>query len=140
MLLSVQHRLDWTIRFSLLHDIIKGLTYIHQSPIPCHGRLTSACCFIDMRFGLKITDCGLHSFFELSVAEMWAAKREANFYSNMLWTAPERLRHDFTSQASFKTATKSGDIYSFGIILQETILRQRPFGMYGAMSAEGELR
>ncbi|XP_055358012.1 atrial natriuretic peptide receptor 1-like [Paramacrobiotus metropolitanus] len=136
MLLDVLHKVDWTIRYSLLHDIVKGLAYIQQSPLGCHGRLTSHCCFIDMRFGLKIADCGLDSFFELSVAEMWAAKRDSSFYARMLWMAPERLRSDYSVHGNSRAPSKASDIYSFGIILQETVLRMPPFGMFGAMSAE----
>ena len=41
---------------------------------------------------------------------------------NMLWTAPELLQQQPTGPGS-----KSGDTYSFGIILQEIILQTAPF-------------
>ncbi|GAU93926.1 hypothetical protein RvY_05786 [Ramazzottius varieornatus] len=137
MLLDHHKKLDWIIRFSLLHDMVKGLGYIHYSALNCHSRLTSKCCYVDARFVLKIADYGLPSFFELSVAEMWASKREVNYYADMLWTAPEQMRVEVAFGRNVAPPpTRSGDIYSFGIILQETMLRLPPFGMYGAMSAE----
>ena len=38
------------------------MTYIHQSPIGCHGRLRSSNCVVDNRFVLKLTDFGLPTF------------------------------------------------------------------------------
>ena len=138
MLVDHHKKLDWIIRFSLLHDLVKGLGYIHYSALTCHSRLTSKCCYVDARFVLKVADYGLPSFFELSVAEMWASKREVNYYADMLWTAPEQMRVEVAFGRNVAPPpTRSGDIYSFGIILQETMLRLPPFGMYGAMSAEG---
>ncbi|OQV14039.1 Atrial natriuretic peptide receptor 1 [Hypsibius exemplaris] len=137
LLADAHFKLDWTVRFSFLHDIVKALFFIHLSSIACHGRLTSRCCFVDSRFVLKLTDYGLNSFFELSVAEQWATKRNANYFVNMLWTAPEHIHLGLSyGSEAVKEPTKPGDIYSFGIILQETILRLKPFGMFGAMSPE----
>src|SRR5687767_13174099 len=53
--------LDWMFRYSLMHDIIKGMAYIHASEIKSHGNLKSSNCVVDTRFVLKITDFGLHS-------------------------------------------------------------------------------
>ena len=47
-----------------------------------------------------------------------------------LWTAPEHLR-DATIPP-----TPKGDVYSFGIILQEVITETAPFGT-GSLGAEG---
>lgn len=139
MLLHPHQKLDWTIRFSLLNDIVKALYYIHVGlPILCHGRLTSVCCYIDSRFVLKLTDYGLNSFFELSVAETWATKRGTSYFANMLWSAPEHIRLDFAyGSEPIKSSSKAGDVYSLGIILQEVILRIPPFGMHSALSSEG---
>ena len=54
-------QLDWMFRYSLMHDIIKGMSYLHASEIHVHGNLKSSNCVVDSRFVLKITDFGLHS-------------------------------------------------------------------------------
>lgn len=42
--------------------------------------------------------------------------------TDMLWTAPEQLRNTADTER-----TQSGDIYSYGIILQEIVLREKPY-------------
>jgi len=54
------------------------------------------------------------------------------FPSDLLWTAPELLR----SPALRKTGTQPADVYSFGIIMQEVVVRGEPFCML-SLSPEG---
>ena len=51
-------KLDWIFRFSLISDIVKGLAVIHSSPLVYHGRLNSACLYVDGKFVLKVGDYG----------------------------------------------------------------------------------
>lgn len=53
-------KLDWMFKLSLMHDIVKGLHYLHNSEIHSHGSLKSSNCVVDSRFVLKITDFGLY--------------------------------------------------------------------------------
>lgn len=46
---------------SLIHDIVKGMQYLHNSEVSVHGKLRSSNCLIDGRFVLKISDYGLHT-------------------------------------------------------------------------------
>lgn len=57
-------KLDWMFRYSLMHDIIKGMAFLHASEMHVHGNLKSSNCLVDSRFVLKITDFGLHSLRE----------------------------------------------------------------------------
>lgn len=52
--------------------------------------------------------------------------------TDLLWTAPELLRHSGLR----KRGTQPGDVYSFGIIMQEVVVRGAPFCMLG-LSPEG---
>lgn len=52
-------QLDWNFRMSLIHDFVKGMTYLHNSDVGPHGKLRSCNCLIDGRFVLKISDFGL---------------------------------------------------------------------------------
>jgi serine/threonine protein kinase len=130
-------KMEWTLRFSLMSDCMKGTSYLHKCGLHVHGRLNSMCCYIDSRFMLKIGDFGLNSFFELTLAELWAAKREPEYLTAQLWKAPEHLRAETLSRYEVvSSVSQKGDVYSFGIIMQELVLRSKPFSMY-ALSEEG---
>uniref|UniRef100_A0A8C6Z5J9 Guanylate cyclase n=1 Tax=Nothoprocta perdicaria TaxID=30464 RepID=A0A8C6Z5J9_NOTPE len=96
--------MDWEFKISVMFDIAKGMSYLHSSKTEVHGRLKSTNCVVDNRMVVKITDFGCHSILP--------PKKD-------LWTAPEHLRHANVSQ--------KGDVYSYGIIAQEIILRRETF-------------
>lgn len=71
-------KLDWSFRLSLLTDLVRGMRYLHSSPMRVHGKLTSRNCVVDARWVLKITDYGLNNFNEAQgyVTPAKTAKRE----------------------------------------------------------------
>lgn len=44
------------------------------------------------------------------------------FFVELLWTAPEQLRLDGNTEQQ-----QAGDVYSYGIVLQEIVLREMPY-------------
>ena len=58
---------------------------------------------------------------------------EHHIVSDLLWTAPELLRHSGLR----KRGTQPGDVYSFGIVMQEVVVRGEPFCML-ALTPEGK--
>ncbi|XP_066464942.1 atrial natriuretic peptide receptor 1 [Eleutherodactylus coqui] len=112
--------LDWMFRYSLINDIVKGMLYLHNSVIVSHGNLKSSNCVVDSRFVLKITDYGLATFRSAIDSEDTHA-----YFAKKLWTAPELLRMESPNPQG----SQKGDIYSFGIILQEIALRNGVFYM-----------
>ncbi|KAM4690328.1 atrial natriuretic peptide receptor 1 [Rhinophrynus dorsalis] len=112
--------LDWMFRYSLINDIVKGMLFLHNSVIMSHGNLKSSNCVVDSRFVLKITDYGLASFRCAPDSEDTHA-----YFAKKLWTAPELLRMENPPPQG----TQKGDVYSFGIILQEIALRNGVFYM-----------
>lgn len=64
VLIMDEIKLDWTFRLSLLTDLVRGMRYLHSSPIRVHGSLTSRNCVVDARWVLKITDYGLPAFYD----------------------------------------------------------------------------
>ncbi|XP_061565050.1 guanylyl cyclase C [Cololabis saira] len=96
--------MDWEFKISVMYDVAKGMSYLHASDIQVHGRLKSTNCVVDNRMVVKITDFGCNAFLSRG---------------QDLWTAPEHLRKEGTSQ--------KGDVYSFAIICQEIVLRKNTF-------------
>ena len=68
------------------------------------------------------------------VVEAQCREDERN-YSELLWTAPELLR---LCESVPEDATEKGDVYSFGILLQEILYRNTPF-FFGEVSAIGKV-
>jgi guanylate cyclase 2F len=64
VLIMDEIKLDWSFRLSLLTDLVRGMRYLHSSPLRVHGSLTSRNCVVDARWVLKITDYGLPAFYE----------------------------------------------------------------------------
>ncbi|KAK0094156.1 hypothetical protein PV326_011713 [Microctonus aethiopoides] len=127
VLMQDEIKLDWSFRLSLLTDLVRGMKYLHSSPMRVHGYLTSRNCVIDARWVLKVTDYGLPAFYEgQNIVPPTKTAR-----GNLLWTGPELLRH----AGLRKRGTQPGDVYSFGIIMQEVVVRGEPFCML-ALSPE----
>ncbi|KPP60956.1 atrial natriuretic peptide receptor 1-like, partial [Scleropages formosus] len=110
-------KLDWTFKYSLMLDIVKGMDYLHCSSLRSHGHLSSSNCVVDSRFVLKVTDFGLSQL-------RWPAgvPSPQDHWQRLLWRAPELLRTTMPPNG-----TQKGDVYSFGIIVQEVIYRREVF-------------
>ncbi|KTG47660.1 hypothetical protein cypCar_00002058 [Cyprinus carpio] len=109
---------------------LQGMVFLHNSVIVSHGNLKSSNCVVDSRFVLKITDYGLESFHkENNLEDMHA------LYARKLWTAPELLRADNPPVCG----TQKGDVYSFGIILQELALLKGVFYLEGPCLSPKEI-
>ncbi|XP_047510982.1 atrial natriuretic peptide receptor 1-like isoform X1 [Pieris napi] len=111
-------KLDWMFKVSLMHDIVRGMHYLHGTDIRAHGALKSSNCVVDSRFVLKITDFGLNA---LRTSEK--DKRAHSYWTRLLWTAPELLRMADPPPEG----TQKGDVYSFAIIMHEIVNRQGVF-------------
>lgn len=55
-------KLDNMFVASLIADIIRGMIYLHESPLKYHGSLCTSNCLIDSRWVVKLSDFGLQAF------------------------------------------------------------------------------
>ena len=127
---------------SIDEETFQGMQHLHNSPIGSHGNLKSSNCVVDSRFICKITDFGLPTlrsntnkgspapgaikdviFYKSKNISFLNLLNLSCFFADRLWTAPELLR-DANPPAA---GTVKGDVYSYGIILQEIQLRNGPF-------------
>uniref|UniRef100_H2YFF7 Guanylate cyclase n=1 Tax=Ciona savignyi TaxID=51511 RepID=H2YFF7_CIOSA len=106
---------------SLIFDIVKGMLYIHHSPLRSHGNLKPSNCLIDSRFMVKLTDFGLISQ-RLKMIKKGEISSPRSPCSK-LWTAPEILK----SVIPPPEGTQCGDVYSFAIIAHEILFQRGPF-------------
>ena len=87
-----------------------------------HGNLKSHSCLITSRWVLKLYAFGLNS---LCNDEQSHVVSEYEQFRELFWTAPELLT------SNDKRGTAKGDVYSFGIILQEILYRSMPYNLNG---------
>ncbi|KAG8192121.1 hypothetical protein JTE90_027768 [Oedothorax gibbosus] len=124
-------KLDNMFNASLIGDIVRGMTYLHESPLKSHGNLTSSKCLVDSRWVVKISDYGLHELkhgADTGDEDMDFEKQ----CERLLWRAPELIRDpNFPPKG-----TQKGDIYSFGIILFEIVGRKGPYGVINMSPSE----
>ncbi|XP_076459366.1 guanylate cyclase 32E-like [Babylonia areolata] len=107
---------------SLVQDLHKGMTFIHESEFGYHGNLKSSKCLVDSRWVLKIADFGLR---QLAVPDSSAPDlNDEGFCRKLMWRAPELLKSDTAPPEG----TQKGDVYSFGIILYELYGLKGPWG------------
>ncbi|XP_077283133.1 guanylate cyclase 32E [Arctopsyche grandis] len=114
-------RLDSMFIASLVGDIIRGMSYLHESPLHYHGCLQSSNCLVDSRWVVKLTDFGIEGFRKGEDAPSDPALIQTKL-EGLLYQAPELLRG-----GSLKGCPK-GDVYSFGLLLYEIHTRRGPYG------------
>ncbi|XP_073839417.1 receptor-type guanylate cyclase Gyc76C-like [Musca autumnalis] len=112
-------KLDDLFIASLIHDLIKGMIYIHNSSLVFHGNLKSSNCVVTSRWMLQVTDFGLHDLRHCAESESIG---EHQHYRNQFWKAPELLRNPQMY------GSQKGDVYAFAIIMYEIFSRKGPFG------------
>lgn len=117
-------RLDKMFIASLVHDLIKGMLYLHTSALICHGNLKSSNCVVTSRWVLQVTDFGLHELRHCAESDSIG---EHQYYRSQLWKAPELLRDVHAPIGGNQKA----DVYAFAIIMHEIIGRRGPFGACG---------
>ena len=107
--------IDLTLDFkmSLLLDAANGMNYLHQSFLKYHGNLNSKCCFLDSKFACKIGN------YWMKALPLYHGGDTKLDIEDRLWMAPEVLQHNSLSDKC--------DVYSFGIIVQEVLLRDKPY-------------
>lgn len=74
--------IDWTFKYSMMTDVVEGMTYLHSTIIGFHGRLKSTNCVVDARFMVRITDFGLRALQKQISKDIEVNPRA------LFWTAP----------------------------------------------------
>ncbi|CAG2170432.1 unnamed protein product [Oppiella nova] len=85
------------------------MKYLHNSAAQSHGYLNSENCVIDSRWLLK----------SLEMDDTVDA-------NELLWFAPELLRNNHL----FWSGSQEADVYSFAIIMQEILVRDKPYSTF----------
>ncbi|GAB6020731.1 hypothetical protein CHUAL_003395 [Chamberlinius hualienensis] len=125
-------KLDNMFISSLVGDIVRGMIYLHDSPVRSHGNLKPTKCLVDSRWVLKIADYGLFEFKEDFYDGGSKYIDSCRNYESLLYTAPELLR----DPNGLLYGTQKGDVYSFSLVLYEIHSRHGPYGRMDLTAAE----
>ena len=108
----------------LCKEIILGMEYLHKKGI-IHGHLKGSCCLVDMTWKVKITDWHNTKFRAVTQNEDLTRYDFENNNTDdtvnpLFWVAPELIKFK-------RYPTNEGDVYSFGIVMQELFSKADPY-------------
>ncbi|KAF2303758.1 hypothetical protein GH714_023316 [Hevea brasiliensis] len=106
--------LSWYIRLKIALDTARGLEYLHEfcKPAVIHRDLKSSNILLDSNFNAKLSDFGL------AVADSSQNRSKLKLSGTVGYVAPEYLLDG--------ELTEKSDVYAFGVVLLELLLRRRP--------------
>ncbi|KAD4384557.1 hypothetical protein E3N88_24725 [Mikania micrantha] len=109
---SCGSNLTWYCRMKIALDTARGLEYLHEhcKPPIIHRDLKSSNILLDSRFNAKLSDFGL--------AVMDGTNKNIKLSGTLGYVAPEYLLDG--------KLTDKSDVYAFGVVLLELLLRRRP--------------
>uniref|UniRef100_Q9XU42-2 Isoform b of Receptor-type guanylate cyclase gcy-27 n=2 Tax=Caenorhabditis elegans TaxID=6239 RepID=Q9XU42-2 len=136
--------MDETFKSAFMRDILKGLQYLHLSPVAYHGHLHAATCLIDINWVLKIALYGVTNFvcdnFDAENITMPDRSDYTISYAQYVCFPPEHIReYDATGKlpTRFVRGSKQGDIYCVGMIFYMMIEREDPYRLIHSVERPG---
>ncbi|XP_038884715.1 putative serine/threonine-protein kinase [Benincasa hispida] len=107
--------LPWETRLKIMRGVANGLSYLHGLPQPIiHRDIKAGNVLLDSEFEAHIADFGLARMIETSNSHV-----STQFAGTMGYMPPEY-------RAGVTVATVKADVYSFGILMFEIAMGQRP--------------
>ncbi|KAF9327709.1 hypothetical protein BG006_009026 [Podila minutissima] len=129
---------NWLFKLSFMSDISRGMEFLHNSKINHHGDLRSTNCLITSRWEVKIGGYGLTELLETQYSGYGRHSQTFNSTTplnltlmppgqrgSLRWVAPENLIRK--GNEFHKKSSKSGDVYSAGIVFNEIMTRKMPY-------------
>eukprot|EP00127_Corallochytrium_limacisporum_P002406 Clim_evm47s119 gene=Clim_evmTU47s119 len=128
-LLHIERKLlDLNAKLRIILDIAQGLAYLHGlDPKIIHRDLNSLNILLDEYGGAAISDFG-----ESKIFTPESRNNMTKYPGNLRWMAPEV----FSGTAAY---TEMADVFSFGLVLWETLMSQLPFEHLKPPAAASEM-
>uniref|UniRef100_A0A0N5AS83 Guanylate cyclase n=1 Tax=Syphacia muris TaxID=451379 RepID=A0A0N5AS83_9BILA len=152
ILFNDELKLGHNFQVSFAKDVVKGLLYLHSSPVEAHGYLCLQNCLVDSNWSIRLSDYCTENIVteklrhneirkkdeenatkdEKDAGAKDGAKKDADgeptnsHLKEQIQMAPEVIREILTTQF-LPPATQTADIYSLGMILYQILYRVEPF-------------
>ena len=117
----------------LCKEIGQGMDYLHKKGI-IHGNLKGACCLVDMTWKVKIANWHDSKFRAVTQNEDisrydFKQKNSDDDVIPLFWVAPELIKFK-------RNPTNEGDVYSFGMVMQEMFSKSEPYAELSLLPKE----
>jgi len=119
-----KYTVNQSFRYVACADIANGMAYLHRQNL-IHGNLSIDKCYVDSRWTIKIVDWEYTAMYEVirktdrNKAQNTRQKSVLHFLCNTSSRALEHLAPEIKKDGEVLEPTRSGDIYSFGIIIRD---------------------
>ncbi|VDN82618.1 unnamed protein product [Brugia pahangi] len=127
-------KLNRNFLVSFAKDVVKGIFFLHSSPIQYHGLLCLQNCLVDSHWTVKLTDF----YTEVIVAEKLLHNEIKQIFKKVDDNDDDNIQIKYIQQAPeilqiiLKTkflphGSQAADIYSLGMVLYQILFRLEPF-------------
>ncbi|VDL73026.1 unnamed protein product [Nippostrongylus brasiliensis] len=143
ILFNDELKLGRNFQISFAKDVVKGLSFLHTSPLLVHGMLCLQNCLVDSNWTVKLTNFGtetiiseklFHNEIKLIVAE---GEDEGDRLADRKYIqlAPEIVR-ELVTRKTLPPGSQAADIYSLGMVIYQILFRVQPFHERGKSVAK----
>ncbi|GMR46151.1 hypothetical protein PMAYCL1PPCAC_16346, partial [Pristionchus mayeri] len=130
-------KLGHNFKVSFSKDVVKGLGFLHSSPILYHGLLCLQNCLVDSNWTVKLSNFRTERMISEKLHDMEikahqlegeeeADAKERFMDRKYLQQAPEVIR-DILARGEIPPGSQYADIYSLGMVLYQILFRVTPF-------------
>ncbi|CAD6193067.1 unnamed protein product [Caenorhabditis auriculariae] len=139
ILFNDELKLGRNFQVSFAKDVVKGLSFLHASPIGCHGMLCLQNCLVDSNWTVKLSNFATEQLIseKLDHSEIKPIECESESEVNeekmadisskkYLQQAPEIIR-EVMARKCLPKGTQAADVYALGMVLYQILFRVEPF-------------
>ncbi|CAB3399460.1 unnamed protein product [Caenorhabditis bovis] len=139
ILFNDELKLGRNFQVSFAKDVVKGLSFLHASPILYHGLLCLQNCLVDSNWTVKLTNFATEQIIADRLAHNEirpivrpddestdASEQNDIARKKYLQQAPEIIRELVTAK-TLPPGSQAADIYALGMVLYQILFRVEPF-------------
>jgi len=112
--------------FNLVHDVAKGLNFMHTVGNSIHGDIKGSNIFVNDQHVAMISPFGLSGMDEFP-SSISTIVGQSQILIGIGWTAPERLDAEEFGLTPSDARTKASDVYSYGMTIFEILSGSAPY-------------